>query len=57
MPSKAEGRAVLLQGRDGTSYLFMSLVWGQGREQREQEMGLMIGSLRLLLRAKETALP
>jgi hypothetical protein len=51
-PGPAQGEAALLEAKDGKTYLFLSLRWEPNARQREDEIHLMLGSLRLLARGK-----
>jgi hypothetical protein len=47
------GRARILQAKGGGLYVFMSLCWEPEARRRSEEIGLMLGSLRLLGKARE----
>ncbi len=44
---RAAGRAWLLEARDGRAYVLMSICWGKEQRLREDDLRLMLGSLRL----------
>lgn len=55
VPTKANGRGVILYSREGAAFVFFGLWWDTDNARREEEMDLMTGSLRLLRRKPSSA--